>query len=210
MRKGPNPKVFLMLAVAAFVLGGGLCFMAFKGLESTQDNFRMLQADSKDAKALQRQLADSQASLQESTSKLQHLEEGVQDYAYVPTLLSDLDKLGKASGIDVTGVRPVAKPASPKKDGSSDTESVAKKSYDALDIEVKGRGKYRAVMNFIEALGKFPKIVAARTVELAPKNEPGQAGTTLDVTISLRAYVFPVDREPNKKTAMASGSTHEG
>jgi Tfp pilus assembly protein PilO len=210
VRKGPNPKVFLLMAAGALVVGGGLAFTAYNGLDAAKANLNKLTADSKDAKTLQKQLAQSQASLQESSAKLQHLELGVQDYAYVPTLLSELDKLGKASGISVIGVRPVDKPASKKE--TADGERPKRKAYDELDIEVKGRGKYRAVMNFIQALGKFPKVVAARTVELTPKTEPGQTGSVLDMTISLRAYVFATPQAPkaDAKTAMAAGSTHAG
>lgn len=215
MRKGPNPQIFVLMAVGALVLGGAACFFAFSGLSSAKANLQKLQADSKDATALRKSLADSQVSLQESSTKLQHLEEGVQDYAYVPTLLSELDKLGKASGIDVVGVRPLPRPVSTKKDESGQPEKVKKKAYDELDIEVKGRGSYRSVMNFVEALAKFPKVVAARTIELTPKNEPGQNSSLLDVTVSLRAYVFPSPQAPqvpttDRKTAMATGSTHEG
>jgi Tfp pilus assembly protein PilO len=213
MKKGPNPKLFLLLAVAALVLGGGVSFMAYNGLNSAQADLKKLQAESKNAAALQRMVAESQASLQESQVKLQHLEQGVQDYAYVPTMLSELDKLGKDSGIQVIGVRPVPKPPTAKKDGAADGEMPKKKTYDELDIEVKGRGSYRSVMNFIQALGKFPKIVASRTIEMAPKNDPGMAGNSLDVTINLRAYVFaaPQDKKNDTKTAMAGGNTtHEG
>jgi Tfp pilus assembly protein PilO len=216
--------MFLILALAALLLGGGLSFFAFNNLGAAKANLEKLQADSKDAKALQKELATSVASLQESATKLQHLEAGVQDYAYVPTMLTDLEKLGKASGIDVTGVRPIAKPPAPKKDDGAEMQTTRKKTYDELDIEVKGRGNYRSVMNFIAALGKFPKIVASRTVEMSPKNDPGQTVSALDVTINLRAYVFatPQPLTPNPstpqapqangqtKTAMGTGANHEG
>src|ERR1044072_8698421 len=195
MRKGPNPKLFLMLALAAFVLGGGLCYMAFSNLGSAKENLRKLQAESKNATKLEAELATSVQSLQESTTKLQHLEQGVQDYAYIPTLMAELEKLGKTSGINVTGVRPVPKAAVAKKEEAGDGAPAKRKAYDELDIEVKGRGNYRSVMNFVQALDKFPKIVAARTVELRPKNDPTLPAASLDVTINLRAYVFPVPQQ---------------
>jgi len=211
VKQGPNPRVFMLMAVGAFVLGGGLTFLAYSGLGAAKDNLKKLQADSKNAKGLQLQLADSQANLQSTATKLKYLENGVQDYAYVPTLLSELEKLGKASGIDVVGVRPLPKPNLPgKKDAPGDGEVKKKKSYDELNIEVKGRGNYRSVLNFIESLGKFPKVVAARTVEMSPKTTPGQTGSVLDVTIDLRAYIFPDQQETPAKTAMAPGITHEG
>jgi Tfp pilus assembly protein PilO len=207
MRKGPNPKLFLMLALGALFVGGGLAFMGYSSLSGAKANLHQMQADSKDEKQLRKTLADSMVSLQDSSVKLKHLEAGVQDYAYVPTMLAELEKLGKDSGINVTGVRPTPKPATPKKEGEGGRPK--KKTYDELDIEVKGRGNYRSVLNFIQALGRFPKIVAARTVDLAPRTDPGQTKAELNVTINLRAYVFATHAQ-DTKTAMAAGGRHEG
>jgi Tfp pilus assembly protein PilO len=223
VKSGPNPKTFLMLAVGSLVLGGGMTYMAFTGLQASKAELQKLQADAKDTKQLQSELAKSQQSLQDSAVTLQHLEMGVQDYAYVPTMLTELEKLGKTSGIAVLGVRPMPKPAAPPKEG--DGERPKKKVYDELDIEVKGRGTYRSVMNFVQFLGKFPKIVAARTVEMTPKNDPLHPTGMLEVTVNLRAYVFqastagavtpkatpaPASSQPSPKTAMKVGGTHEG
>jgi Tfp pilus assembly protein PilO len=209
VRKGPNPKIFLVMAIGALLLGSGVNFLAYGGLSTAKANLQKMQADSKDEKALKKTLADSMQSLADSTLKLNHLEAGVQDYAYVPTMLSELEKLGKASGINVTGVRPTVKPPSPKKEGD-ELKPKKKKAYDELDIEVKGRGTYRSVLNFIQAMGRFPKIVAARTVELAPRTDPGQTTAELNVTINLRAYVFANSTPVTTKTAMAPGGNHEG
>jgi Tfp pilus assembly protein PilO len=210
MRKSPNPKLFLALAIGALMLGGGLTFMAYGNLGNAKANLQKMQAESKDEKALKKTLADSMQSLADSTLKLNHLEAGVQSYAYVPTMLSELEKLGKASGINVTGVRPMPKTAAPKKEGDAEGGKPARrKAYDELDIEVKGRGTYRSVLNFVQELSKFPKIVASRTIELAPRAEPGKTTTELNVTINLRAYIF-ANSTPDTKTAMAPGGTHEG
>jgi Tfp pilus assembly protein PilO len=209
VKRGPDPKLFLILAVAAFAVGGGMSFMAFNSVSAAKENLRKLQADSKDAKTLQKDVAASEASLSESSNTLNHLEKGVQTYAYVPTMLTELEKLGKQSGISVIGVRPLPRQVSPNK--AAEGEAPRKKAYDELDIEVKGRGNYRSVMNFVAALEHFPKIVASRTIELSPKNERGEDTSLLDVTISLRAFVFATpDQEPKMKTAMAERINHEG
>lgn len=209
MKRGPDPKLFLILAASMVVVGGGLSFMAFNSVSAAKENLRKLQSESKDAKTLQKDVETSQASLLESRNKLDHLEKGVQTYAYVPTMLSELEKLGKASGLSVVGVRPMPKQVSPNK--QAEGEAPKKKAYDELDIEIKGRGNYRAVMTFVAALERFPKIVASRAVELSPKNDPGEDKSSLDVTISLRGFVFPTpDQEPKMRTAMADRSNHEG
>jgi Tfp pilus assembly protein PilO len=183
-----------------------MSFMAFNNVGAAKENLRKLQAESKDAKTLQKDVETSQASLAVSQDKLNHLETGVQTYAYVPTMLTEMEKLGKRSGFSVVGVRPIPRQAAPSK--TADGEKPKKKAYDELDIEVKGHGSYRAVMNFVAALERFPKIVAARTLDLSPRAEAEDDAFMLDVTISLRAFVFAAPEGGPQKTVMAGGSSN--
>ncbi len=214
MNKGPNPKLFLGLAAIALVMGGGMCYVALNNLGDEQAKLRDLKAKSKDARQLQAEVAKSQASVTDTATKLNHLEQGIPQLAYVPTLLSELEKVGKESGIDVLGVRPLPAAVSPGHKDDSAGSVRKKKTYEELDIEVKGRGNYRSVMTFIKALEVFPKIVAARTIALDPKNVPGQMSDKLDVTINLRTYVFApsatTPTDPGVKSAMLGGTRHAG
>lgn len=211
MSKAPNPKLFMLMAAGALVISGGLSYMAFGNLGTAQANLQKLKAESKDAKTLQQELEQSKATVSDSSVKLQHLEESVPEFAYVPTMLQELEKVGKNAGIDVIGVRPLPQTQAPKKDDAEGGKS-KRKAFEALDIEVKGRGKYRSVMNFVQALGTFPKIVSARTVDMSPKSEPGQTTNLLEVTIQLRAYVFsqPQQNAKNARTAMNEVINHAG
>lgn len=213
MSKTPNPKVFVALTVAATVLGSGLVYVGWNRVNDASEKLLSLGANQKDSRELEADLGKVNAELQSTSLNLQHLEQGVPEFAYIPTMLAELEKTGKTAGINVIGVRPLPKEATSKKDG--DATSPRRKPYEELNIEVKGRGTYRSVMNFVQALGKFPKIVAARTVDLQPKTEPGGPANMLEVTINLRAYVFPAPKDATHlsgtRTAMATGGTpHEG
>jgi hypothetical protein len=63
-------------------------------------------------------------------------------------------------------------------------------------------------MNFVAALERFPKIVAARAIDLSPRAEAEEDASTLDVTVSLRAFVFAAPDGDAKKTVMAQGSSN--
>ena len=127
-----------------------------------------------------------------------HLEKCVPEFAYVPTLMTDLETIGKQNNIEVLGVRPM--PAVDKKGDKG--KSTERKSYQELKIEIKGRGTFRAVQGFLKALTTFPKIVAARTVTLAPKMEVGKtSGSKLDVVVELKTYVFPPAEDSKQATA---------
>lgn len=209
MKRAPNPKVFLGLAVGTFVIGSGLVYFGYSSMTEQSDAVVKLRTDVKDTKEVQKTLDESTAKLAETSMKLKHLEKSVPDFAYVPTLLTDLESAGKANGIEVIGVRPMDKPVL-KREGGDDHPD--RKPYDELDIEVKGRGTYGDVMKFLAALQEFPKIVAARTVSLTPKASQTAVGDQLEVSIELRAYIFPqpAEKKSDSKSARREVRTHEG
>ena len=200
-KNGPNPKVFLILTVVTLLAGSGLGYMQFNALSSVRANVEELKKTAKDPSEVQMDLDAVVAKLNDTRAKLTHLEAGVPEMEYVPTMLKELEKLGKQCGIEVTGVRPIPVQAKPVvKAENSESVKAARKPYNELEIEVKGRGSYGSVMRFINGLTVFPKIVAARMVSMQPKIDAKNAGAVpkLDVTISLRSYLFPIDGEKVK------------
>ena len=190
MKKGPNPRTYMFMAIGTFVVGLGASYFGYSQVTSVQGEVSALKAEVKDEKEVQAELDKAKATLDECSEKLQHLEKGVPQFAYVPTLMTELEKTGKQYGIKVLGVRPIAKQMGAARKDDADPSAKAKKAYEEMTIEVKGVGSYGSVMRWVNALQQFPKIVAARSVTLSPKMEPGAAVKPLDVTVELRAYVF--------------------
>jgi Tfp pilus assembly protein PilO len=191
---------------------GGMCLVGFgySNLSADRSRVNSLASQTQDESAVQAQLTKSQTDLEASKSQLTHLEQGIPSSAYVPTMLQDLQKTGQNCGIAVTGVRPMPKAAAPPSSASGDAStSVAKPSYVELDIEVKGNGTYAAAQKFINALQTFPKIVGARTLEITPATDPKEAETGLvNITVGMRAYLFPDDPANAKKDAAPAKTTN--
>lgn len=197
MKGGPNPKIFLVLTVTTLLVGSGLTYMQYGGYTEATAEVEKLKKEAKNQEDVERELQVAIDRLNETRGKLVHLEQSVAETAYVPTMLKELEKLGTECGIQVTGVRPIPRQivkATNVKDESGESTKKARKPYNELDIEVKGRGNYKAVLKFITGLTTFPKIVAARTVSLQPKVDSRIGGKpSLDCTIELRSYLFPAD-----------------
>lgn len=197
-KRTPSPKVFLILTILTVLAGSALAYMQFSAYGEVTTDIEKLKKEAKDANQVQQELDDAILQLNETRAKLTHLEQSVPEMAYVPTMLKELEKLGKECGIAVTGVRPVPRPVKPAAkvtDGESSSKK-ARKPYVELDIEVRGRGNYASVMQFVNGLTTFPKIVAARTISMQPKNDNSNQALSapkLDVTIELRSYLFPTD-----------------
>lgn len=211
-KRSPSPKVFLILTILTVLAGSALAYMQFSAYGEVTTDIEKLKKEAKDANQVQQELDDAILQLNETRAKLTHLEQSVPEMAYVPTMLKELEKLGKECGIDVTGVRPVPRPVKPVAkvtDGESSSKK-ARKPYVELDIEVRGRGSYASVMKFVDGLTTFPKIVAARTISMQPKSDNKNqtfAAPKLDATIELRSYLFPADGD---QKAEDTGETKPG
>jgi Tfp pilus assembly protein PilO len=198
MKKMPNPKVFLILAGVFVLFGGVASYFQYGAMNELSGKVAVLRSEAKDEASLRMQLEQDKVQLQETSAKLDHLEQGVPEMAYVPTMLKELEAVGKTNGLEILGVRPMPKQAVAPKD--KDAKPV-RKAYTELDIEVRCRGSYRSVMNFVNALQTFPKIVAARTVSLSPKQDFSSFGAPkLEVTVELRSFLFPTKEQKGSKS----------
>ncbi len=188
MRKQPKPTPWLILAALAALLGAGGMYWQYGSYSSKRAERDQLKKVVRSRRDVQMELEKSQQDLVEARTTLDHLEKGVPEFAYIPTMLKELEQFGLQHGLEVFGVRPLPVPDSDKEKKSKRNQ----KPYFELLIEVKGRGRYDAIRSFCEALRTFPKIVAVRAVSLEPKNESNAVDTSkLDMTIELKAFVFP-------------------
>lgn len=203
MKPRRSAKFWLLMTVTTLVGGSVLVGTQYSRVSAEQKRVEALRSDTQDEIEVQDNLLASEKSLRDSKEKLTHLEQGIPTAAYVPTMLSELEKAGKLNGIKVIGVRPVPKVALRPAAAAAEAEAgaVARPAYDELDIEVKGRGTYGSVMKFVKALEAFPKIVAARTISIVPSTDPISKDLgELDVTVELRSYLFKDEEKEEDKT----------
>jgi Tfp pilus assembly protein PilO len=197
MSKQPDFRLFLGLAGASFVVGGLMVYTQWNAVTEQQAKVDSIQKQVDESSGVKQELVEAEARLSELKVKLAHLEKGVPDYRYIPTLLTELEQFGNANGIHVTDVRPIVTKTSAKPD-----EKETRKAYDEMTIEVKGRGTYGDGLRFLRALSRFPKVVAAKTVSLQPRvlsSDPPGASPFLEMTVELRLFVFPEIKEAELK-----------
>lgn len=207
MTRGLSVKFAVIILAGVVVVGGGITFWA-KGLsQGSKAHYDQLALEVPEEGELRKMVEDSQLKVDDYRTQLQHLEQSVPNLAYVPTLLTELENLGKAHNITVTGVRPVIEPKVQKNTDDKVSGSGSKKAaYREMAIDITGRGNYGNVMAMVEAIKKFPKIIAIQTVGLTPKRETdedraaGQTGVVLDATVRIKAYLFP-----NQQASLSSG-----
>lgn len=215
MNKPNDPRLYVALAVLGFLGGGTFLYFQYTGLTDLDQEVRVLDNKVRSQRDLPAQLELSQRDLDTTRSKLAHLERNVPEFAYVPTMLRELETLGKSSGLKVIGVRPVEKSDNQKIEEAKGVD----KPYQEIEITVTSRGSYPAILRFVSALNAFPKIVGTRAVSIEPKRDPlmpKDQKPPLELTTRLRAYVFEDGQVPeaqssaSKATAAKEGTYRAG
>ncbi len=189
--KPENPaRSIALMALGIVALGGGLVYWQFSVHGDAEARLGKLKADTPDETKLQKQLTDAQAALYKSSTDLQHLEGGVPTLAYVPTLLKELEEVGRTNNLQVTVFKQANTPGTPVP-AKADAKKIADKPYDEIEFDVSGRGSYQAVGQMLDQLQKFPKIVSVESVGVTPKRDAqGNNGSMVEATMHLKAFIF--------------------
>lgn len=227
----------IILAVVIF-FGCVLAYMAAAGkLRAMATELSNKDGQVNNARQIASTLEDSRATYVDTRAQIQYLESSVSTQAYVPTLLKQLEHLGKSVKMKVYSVRPqpVANTPAPVRKMSSGAqasegnvegasqqqagpggaqENAAAKPYDELKIELELEGSYMSTLEFLYGLTSFPKIVAVDSVDLSPAGATlAFKSPSLTVHMWITAYVLkdegPV-KEPDTSSPAAAAPTTPG
>jgi Tfp pilus assembly protein PilO len=190
-----NAKILYGVATGAIVLAGGFLYMQNNSLTDLKTQVAGLRTTADKEKDAQTTLIQTERDLTGLKERLVHLEKGIPDAAYVPTMLKELEAMGKTQNVEVTGLRP----APPKPNTMGDKKPFDSKPYEPLDLELKGKASYADLLRFVNALNTFPKILEVRTVTIAP-GLPGNdtTGNQLEITMGIRAFLFKQNSDEKK------------
>jgi Tfp pilus assembly protein PilO len=198
----PSKRVLLFLVLIA----GGMLLCCVLAYYKTSSRLDKLQAEVKahmtalaNSKLTAKQLLTEEQAYKDDQLTLDVLERGVSTKAYVPTLLRQMEDLGKSSKLKVVGLKPKPLPPAPpvrssaqsdKSKGSAATK-VAPKSdpYDKLPVEIDVVGKYWDVVSFLEKVASFPKIIAVEDIQVTPQPDVNKRGSPM-LTVKLDATAF--------------------
>lgn len=215
--KRVNTKLYVAMSALTFVLASGASYLQFGTMNDQVAKIKELKAQVDRQDDLRTELDQITLKVSESREKLDHLEQGVPPRAYMPTLMTELETLGKQNGIVVTGVRPLPNKfptPPPKTDEEGGKSAPVSKTYEEQYVEVKGTGYYLRVLAFLTELEKFPKIVAVTSVTLKPIKDGSQTGaavdSSLEITIEIKAFLFPETQQGSSKPVTFGGNQHEG
>ncbi len=190
--KASSKGVTALVIIAVVILFG--CVLVYLGvagkLKSTVSEMEAKAKRVGESREIAQKLEASKLAYLDARSQVRCLEASVSTQEFVPTLLKQLERLGKSVNLKVLGVRPSqekertvqkrsissGKAASEGNLQSASTarpdansKSVEKPSpYDELKIELELEGRYMNALDFLYKLTSFPKIIAVDEVEMEP------------------------------------------
>jgi len=188
LKVSKNTITFLIGAlVLMVVVFGGLFWLQRSALDQASKTLRAREAELNDGKRIAARQAMADQLLEQDRAQIRFLESGVSNAAYVPTLLKQLEDLGKSTQNKVLGVRPTAVTKAPTRlqqrrdpdaqsDGSGSEDDKKAKApeepYTRLVIDVNLIGTYQSSQQFVSRLMRFPKIVAVDELQLQLTRQP--------------------------------------
>ncbi|MEN6372067.1 MAG: type 4a pilus biogenesis protein PilO [Armatimonadota bacterium] len=232
----PTTKTLVLLSVIAGLLFASIILAYTVGssrLGSATAQLQNKQKQVDDGTRVAKRLVEAQEAYLKAQGEIGFLETSVSNSAYIPTLLGQLEALGKSHNLKVVSVRPqpIAEqaPARPpagdseNKSGSAAAATKEKpKPYDEMKIDIQLEGSYWCIHDFIESLTKFPKIIAVNQLQMSPtKAAELRKSPELQASLVVTAFIFkdstgketgkPEPTHPATNNAMAMGrSKNEG
>jgi len=234
----PTQKgVTALIAVAAVVFVCCLlgCLWAVQRTKAVDGERAAVEKQVRDSQTVAQKQRDSENKYTDTQAQIRCLEASVSTQAYVPSLLKQIEHLGKTVHLKVVGVRPkapdpnaglakkmqaeAASQGSQQSGGTTPATAAAAKPeppkpYDELQVDLELEGSYMDALDFLYRLTSFPKIIAVNNVQMTPDSSGSFAASPkLDIRINCTAFVFKA-ASPTKKldkpaagTASAQGGT---
>lgn len=223
----PSSKgVTVLIIVAVLILFG--CVLGYVGaagrLKTATDELARKEKTVTESKQIAQKLEKSRLDYFDACSQVRYLESSVSSRDFVPTLLKQIERLGKSVNLKVLAVRPQrtddnssprsvssgAKAAEGKVEEAGKTKdgkpvAAPKPSpYDELKIDLEVEGSYMNAMNFIYRLTTFPKIIAVNKMEMSPGREAFMLNSPkLSIKMTVTAFVL---KEEQRQPAPAASS----
>lgn len=210
---GDRKIVFALLGIAVLCLiglGGSLYHAKSTELQTLTQKLLDKENELTEVKAKVTQLPQLETQYAELQGRLAVLEPALPTSAYIPTFLRQLEHLATGTRNDIIMIRPkpaVKRSAADKavkiNDETGEVLQVKpgevaaappppELPYDFVPIELKLNGTYWTIINFLDQLQRFPKMIAVNDISFSP-NQGGMGSgysPNLAATMELTAVVM--------------------
>ena len=214
---GDRKVIFALFGIAVLCLiglGATLYHAKATDLAKLQQTLQQKETELEDVQRKLTQLPALEAKYGEVQAQLSVLEPALPDSAYIPTFLRQIEGLATGTNNTILMIRPKASvqrapgptatindetgEITQSKEQAESSGEAAAMPYDFVPIELRLEGTYWTVIDFLAALQKFPKMIAANDIAFSP-TQGGAAGAQrspkLTATMDLTAVVTKGDKD---------------
>ncbi len=142
--------------------------------------------------------------LAQATARLQELETKLPSARDIPVLLVQLEDAVRRSRAELTLVRPgplqAPTPAPTPRAGSSPpAQQPEQPQYQTFTVELGAEGEYSALVDFLQRLQNFPRLMVLSDLRVTPIVEQDKPpGSRLALTVRATTYVLPESGETSR------------
>lgn len=217
--------VLVVLAALVFVLCLLSCLAAVGKIRSIDGERAEVEKQVRESQMVAQTQRDSENKYLDTRAQIRCLESSVSTQAYVPTLLKQIERLGRSVHLNIIGVRPKAPDANAKlaqkmaseaggQAGADPNAAATKpeppKPYDELEVDLELEGGYMNALDFLYRLTSFPKILAVNSVQMTPGIGLNVSESPrLSIKINATAFVFK-EASPSKRKSAAGAAQAPG
>lgn len=226
LRASSKGVTVLMIVAALILFGCVLTYLAAAGkVKAATAELERKEKEVSESRQIAQKLEKSKLDFLDARSQVRCLEASVSTQNYVPTMLKQIEHLGRSVNLKVLGVRPAppkvtnqprsiksgasasegnVEAASKPKDAAAEGDAAPPPApYDELKVDIEVEGRYMHTLDFLYKLTSFPKIIAVNSVDMSPASVTGTASPILNMKLNLTAYVLK-DQAPARAGATAA------
>jgi len=194
----PREQV-LVLALVGVLVVAGFYYLIYRPrteeLRRLEGQLQQLTAERQRLEALVASRPEVERRLQEAEARIAELETKLPSRREIPVLLVQLEDAVRQSRAKLTVVRPgplqAPTPAQPPRAGQQQAQP-EQPQYQSFTVELGAEGDYVAVVDFLQRLQDFPRLMVLSDFRMTPVQQEGRPpGSVLALSVRATTFVLP-------------------
>jgi Tfp pilus assembly protein PilO len=203
----PREQVLALVLVAVLVAVGfyyGVYRPRSEEARRLEAELERLNAERQRLEAVVASRPQVEEQLAQAAARLQELETKLPSARDIPVLLVQLEEAVRRSRARLTLVRPgplqAPTPApTPQPGASPPPQRPEQPQYQTFTVELGAEGDYAALVDFLQRLQNFPRLMVLSDLRVTPITEQGRPpGSRLALTVRATTYVLPQGGETSR------------
>lgn len=195
----------LVVALLAVVVVGGFYYLVYRPrteeARRLEAEHQQLEGERQRLEALVAARPQVERQIEQARARIAELETKLPSSRDIPVLLVQLDEASRQSRAEITLVRPgplqAPAPQAPPQRGGQQPAQPEQPQYQTFTVELAAEGDYVALVDFLQRLQNFPRLLVLSDFRMTPLAQEGRPpGSVLALSVRASTYVLPEGEVP--------------